>query len=459
MSQNDVKLNEVKDFAFLADKSYKTANGESDQLPKAKEGVITNDTTNSSFEVVEQKNEYTAFGKGFGFSGTVFKNTETNEYVIAFRGTNDGEDFLDDLIMGATSTGLLGDVTNKQFSQAFAFASEQIARIQAQNPDAKISIAGHSLGGSLAQAVGAKLNMQTITFNAYGVKAYVENILNEDELNTAKKNILNIYNAKDPVSNGTLGGKQFGINIALDSDNYDGLDIFGIIKNAITGYDEHLIEKLIANLDEVEHFLPIINISLYDPIALDLDGNGKIDTLSLENGVFFDHNGDKVAFKSNWVNSSDGILARDIDGDGKITSGAELFGNFTRLKNGELAKNGKEALSDFDSDENGVFDERDEAFGQILVWQDKNSDGISQKNELKTLNEHNIKSIDLEFMADNTALDKDNKQILIGSFSTNISNESKNNLASDIDFSVNTVEREMAESAGLVKGHWICKGL
>ena len=27
MMQNDVKLNEIKDFAFLADKSYKTANG------------------------------------------------------------------------------------------------------------------------------------------------------------------------------------------------------------------------------------------------------------------------------------------------------------------------------------------------------------------------------------------------------------------------------------------------
>ena len=27
MSQNDVKLNEIKDFAFLADKSYKTSNG------------------------------------------------------------------------------------------------------------------------------------------------------------------------------------------------------------------------------------------------------------------------------------------------------------------------------------------------------------------------------------------------------------------------------------------------
>lgn len=58
--------------------------------------------------------------------------------------------FGDDLVMGATNTGLLGDVTNKQFKEAFAFASEQIARIQARNPDAKISITEHSLGGALA---------------------------------------------------------------------------------------------------------------------------------------------------------------------------------------------------------------------------------------------------------------------------------------------------------------------
>ena len=85
MSQNNVKLNEVKDFAFLADNSYKTANGKKGQLPKVKEGVITNDTTNSSFEVYNQ-----AGNDSSGFSATVFKDISTGEYVIAFRGTEIG---------------------------------------------------------------------------------------------------------------------------------------------------------------------------------------------------------------------------------------------------------------------------------------------------------------------------------------------------------------------------------
>ena len=410
---NKPTLENVKNLAFLSNESYKTAVN-TVQKGKEKEQMsfkqpLKNPATNSSFEVIDQINEKSKFfgvDTG-GFSATVFKDTNTNEYVIAFRGSNDAQDFRDNLIMGATSTGLLGDITNKQFKEAFAFASEQIARIQAQNPDAKISITGHSLGGSLAQAVGAKLNMQTITFNAYGVKAYVENILNEDELNAAKKNILNIYNAKDPVSNGTLGGKQFGINIALDSDKHNGFNIFDmsnliyfLIKNAITGYDEHLIEKLIANLDEVEHFLPIINISLYDPIALDLNANGKIDTLSLENGVFFDHNGDDIAFKSSWISGEDGILARDINGDDEINSGAELFGNKSKSNNhysytNPNAKDGFEALKEPDSNNDVIISNLDENFDKLQIWQDSNSNGVSETNELKSLSELGIESLNL----------------------------------------------------------------
>ena len=154
---NKPTLENVKNLAFLSNESYKTAvntvqKGEEKEQMSFKQ-PLKNAATNSSFEVIDQINEKSKFFgvDTSGFSATVFKDTNTNEYVIAFRGSNDAQDFRDNLIMGATSTGLLGDITNKQFKEAFAFASEQIARIQAQNPDAKISITGHSLGGSLAQ--------------------------------------------------------------------------------------------------------------------------------------------------------------------------------------------------------------------------------------------------------------------------------------------------------------------
>ena len=73
MSQNDVKLNDIKDFAFLADKSYKTA-VDTVQKGKEKEQMsfkqpLINPATNSSFEVYNQ-----AGNDSSGFSATVFRN-------------------------------------------------------------------------------------------------------------------------------------------------------------------------------------------------------------------------------------------------------------------------------------------------------------------------------------------------------------------------------------------------
>nr|WP_321435545.1 hypothetical protein [uncultured Campylobacter sp.] len=87
---NNVTLENVKDFAFLAEKSYRAVKSSTDQdynpskhLPE--EGVITNPATNSSFEVVAQVNDDTT-----GFSGTVFKDLVSGKYTIAFRGTEIG---------------------------------------------------------------------------------------------------------------------------------------------------------------------------------------------------------------------------------------------------------------------------------------------------------------------------------------------------------------------------------
>lgn len=78
----NIALKDVKNFAYLADKAYKDVKPTSDKyynkdkhLPK--DGVITNPATNSSFEVIDQI-EYAN-----GFSATVFRNININEYTIA----------------------------------------------------------------------------------------------------------------------------------------------------------------------------------------------------------------------------------------------------------------------------------------------------------------------------------------------------------------------------------------
>ena len=397
--------------------------------------------------------------------------------MISYTGTESVLDVINDIDMPTLAI-------NLQAVSAYNFTKETIEKILKENPNATFSVAGHSLGGTLAQQMAYTFDKikSAITINAYGGEEIIKNQANYDEkkYKANESKVTNVIDNKDFIS---IFDKQYGNTFILQKDERYKDDhhaisqmlnrinelkesgelvaisgpeatrqkmILDILLNAKNLDYDKLKDILEANSEKLEKMhAEVVNISLYDPIALDLNNNGKIDTLSLENGVFFDHNGDKVAFKSSWVNSSDGILVRDIDGDGKITSGAELFGNFTRLKNGELAKNGAEALKDLDDNNDGIIYSNDKAFNEILVWQDFNSNGKAESGELKSLSEHGIKSINLEFLDDNTALDKDNKQILVGSFAIN---DSDNALASDIDFSVNTVEREMAESAGLIKG-------
>ncbi|MCZ6172335.1 hypothetical protein [Campylobacter ureolyticus] len=46
---------------------------------------------------------------------------------------------------------------------------------------------------------------------------------------------------------------------------------------------------------------PYLLPELYDPLTLDLNNDGKISTLNLSNGVYFDHNKDGVSFKTSWI--------------------------------------------------------------------------------------------------------------------------------------------------------------
>ncbi|MBO1537003.1 calcium-binding protein, partial [Pseudomonas sp. OA65] len=128
------------------------------------------------------------------------------------------------------------------------------------------------------------------------------------------------------------------------------------------------------------------------PIILDLDGDG-VETVGLSAGVHFDHDGNGFAEASGWVSSDDGLLVLDRNGNGTIDSGSELFGNNSVTKDGSKAENGFLSLGALDENNDGVLDFRDSAFSELQVWVDSNSDGLTQSDELRSLNSVGIVSI------------------------------------------------------------------
>lgn len=72
-------------------------------------------------------------------------------------------------------------------------------------------------------------------------------------------------------------------------------------------------------------------------------------------------------------------IAIDQDGSGKIDQRHELFGQYKDFKNGF------EALRDLDTNKDGVIDAKDKDFSKLVLWNDKNGDGKSQKTELISL--------------------------------------------------------------------------
>jgi hypothetical protein len=128
------------------------------------------------------------------------------------------------------------------------------------------------------------------------------------------------------------------------------------------------------------------------PIILDLDNDG-IETTAVKTGVYFDHQNDGFAEQTGWVGGDDGLLVRDLNNNGQIDSGRELFGSETLLTNNSKAANGFEALKELDANHDGKLDAADAAFATLKIWQDADGDGYTSTGELLTLTEAGIRSI------------------------------------------------------------------
>ena len=149
------------------------------------------------------------------------------------------------------------------------------------------------------------------------------------------------------------------------------------------------------------------------PIVLDLDGDG-VETTGLNDGAYFDHDKNGFAEKIAWAGSDDGLLAWDRNGDDIINDGAELF-NVT-MPDGTPAQNGFQVLTALDDNKDGKIDINDSVWTQLKVWQDIDGDGYSASDELFTLDELGIRSINTDYSNSTYVDENGNEHRQVGSY-------------------------------------------
>jgi hypothetical protein len=128
--------------------------------------------------------------------------------------------------------------------------------------------------------------------------------------------------------------------------------------------------------------------------------NSQYRLTSAQGGVDFDIDGDGITERIAWTpkNSDLVFLALDRNNDGRINDGTELFGDYTVPG----AMNGFEALRRLAAEVSVLSDTSlasdHPLFAHLLLWNDKNHNGISEASELVAANQF-LTSIGLEYQA------------------------------------------------------------
>lgn len=105
-----------------------------------------------------------------GYQGTAYQRIDTNEVVIASRGTETNLGVVQD---GLTDLGMVATGLNIQMPDARAFAERVKHKVQRRAATQgyatpPITLTGHSLGGAITEILAHEFGMHGVTFNAYG---------------------------------------------------------------------------------------------------------------------------------------------------------------------------------------------------------------------------------------------------------------------------------------------------
>lgn len=106
-----------------------------------------------------------------GYQGTIYQRVDTNEIIVAHRGTEFDREALKDGLLA--DGGMVLNRSNSQAADAIALTRKalQLAQEKAIGEGGgvpPVTVTGHSLGGTLAQVTAHHFDLRGETFNAYG---------------------------------------------------------------------------------------------------------------------------------------------------------------------------------------------------------------------------------------------------------------------------------------------------
>ncbi|THB69366.1 MAG: hypothetical protein D6E12_04830 [Desulfovibrio sp.] len=127
------------------------------------------------------------------------------------------------------------------------------------------------------------------------------------------------------------------------------------------------------------------------PIVLDMDGEGIAIVDKHPSEAFFDVDLDGFREETSWIAPNDAFLVMDANGNQAIDNGCEMVNDHRRYLPDECM-----TLPSLDENGDLLINAQDEAFHELLLWQDEFGDGVSEPGELTPLAETGVVSIAID---------------------------------------------------------------
>ncbi|WDJ89011.1 hypothetical protein JH302_17630 [Xanthomonas campestris] len=146
----------TQQYAALAKDSY-------DKPPETGENsrtVVIGDVSYKRLEYIDSPS---------GYQGIIYRRIDTNEIVVAHRGTETERELKQDGVY--TDGGMVAARHNRQAAEAIELTKHALVYAQKMGKDGEapdVTVTGHSLGGNLAQVTAHHFGLKGETFNAYG---------------------------------------------------------------------------------------------------------------------------------------------------------------------------------------------------------------------------------------------------------------------------------------------------